>query len=1054
MAQFNIGLNAQIVGASNIRNFRSLVKSLGGDLHETTSELVELNGVQTRVSNMVIRNFGRMTAAQKAKIEATIADYRANRIWTSSSKEVTNASRQIATYLKNVERAQQAAARATTAHANALANLAQRQQILNQNQQIRVNQAASGRIQVANAQQALFNQRQAAIANAQQQRFNQQQQLNQQRHALAMQRISAYHRGTGGILPEGVVNGGIMKVLAYDALRRTLTNVYQQIGQIGDKIKDWTVEAVNFNDEMARSRTVFEGLGILGQKNPDGTQMTLKQAEQSTNPKAREAFAKSEQFASQMMNRLQSVTIETGQDMNEVISSARQLLPDLINKRKARGYDTSALLESPDMFANVTEKMVRMAAVLKMSDPGGRKLGWHMVALQELMSGTSGGAKDKGMEIVKSMRTREGIRISEKEALPIANAVNSGDLDKALELITAVMERSGQGASVALNQLANTLGTNLDAFQTALKIMAGDFTKPLWEGLKSRFNEIRLVMSKVLKTDSIRKNLENVGKIFEAAFVPAMKVITKAVDDFAKNPDKYIRMLRNFSMVTADGAAVWLSATMAIAKFTGSFLGITNGNMLNTQPIKNFMSQLDAFAPEFGEKFNKITQGMIDSLAPITENIVPGLKALTDTAEKFGKTISQIESALHVFKTIASIVNIAGTSIALFGHAFKEIIASILKLASGALAKLGINKKLDVGVFSRESLDQEYNKMMNWQMENFAQIAKQAGLIPESVDTTSLWDKLDRNSNDKTKIKDINAFFNSPEQLAESARLRKIMEEVALKYKKGTIPEAQYLNPAPNTATLKPATVKGFDGRQYKTGNLVEREPFKGESPKKYPTVLAQNLPLPKIPGAELGRKLTPSSDLPQQSVKALNDNTKALNNVASAILGKENKQLPAKNINTSTNVPNISLVSKVVPSPSPSPRQVQNVTVNRTNVQNVSNVKQTNQVAGVKSAQTKPVVTREIAKIEILNNKPISLDAAKVAQNIKISNKPIAINPNSMKMEYNFNFSGITVNANNPQEFIDKFVKLGKGSVTTQGPMPTSSPSPNPNKGAARGGY
>lgn len=340
--------------------------------------------------------------------------------------------------------------------------------------------------------------------------------------------------GRGGQFGEGGEGGpsGPMRVIAYDALRRVLTETYAMVSKIAGTFKDWIIEGVKFNDELVRAQTFFTSLGLIGMKGASGKDITVAEASVSSNVKIKQAYEKSSVAAEEMMNRMMAVSALTGQDLGEIVSSARQSMTDLLNKvNKTSGGKTSAFLENPKMFGDVSERMVKLASVLRMSDPQNRKLGFHMVGLQELFSGSTGGKKDTGLQNVLSILRREGIRIEQGVATEITKMVNKGDITGAMDVVEDALSRAGLGMVQLENMLNSTLQPAIDGAIMYAKIFNRIFTKALYENsLKPFFRSLLKTSDLIFRNKDKMAALEQIGAAFARSLDPIFLRLTQLLD--------------------------------------------------------------------------------------------------------------------------------------------------------------------------------------------------------------------------------------------------------------------------------------------------------------------------------------------------------------------------------------------------------------------------------------------------------------------------------------------------------------------------------------------
>lgn len=478
-------------------------------------------------------------------------------------------------------------------------------------------------------------------------RMQQQHQNNLQRIAAQNARTSRGSIGTGAGFV-GSVNSlpGVGKVIVYDALRRILTNIYQTVGKVGDEIVQWTKESIMFNDELARSKTVFQGFGLIGQKNADGTSMSLDQAKK--NPGMGPSMEKIGKFSDSMMRSMTRLSIETGQDMEEIIASSRQLSADLINKKTGPGGKSPILDEKMGReIIGTTKEMVGLAAALKASDPGGRALKWHMVAVQELFSGSSGNSKDKGMANVKSMLLREGIRIKEKEALPITQAVNKGDIAEASRLIQEVLDRAGQSTTTFKNLMANSLMPNIDAVKTAFKELSRQFHNPLFDYLLESFKYFRETSLKLLDNEKFAAYMKKVGMQFRNAFTPILIPIIDFFERIEKNPEGTLQpYIDTFLSITKNFNIIFANFMTGVIGFFRGLLGVNSKEAFDTSEMIKFSEQFATFGEDMGMQLRKFTEELSKAMKPITENFFPAMIAVGNVFVTLVKIVNPFIRAL------------------------------------------------------------------------------------------------------------------------------------------------------------------------------------------------------------------------------------------------------------------------------------------------------------------------------------------------------------------------------------------------------------------------
>lgn len=693
-ASFEVGLKVDVKGLNTVKDFRSGLGSLANDLSKVRiSEKETRNGITkltAEISNnltpaeaKLVRQLIKKAGAQATVTKVTKASEVATENLTDAVQDNEKALKDEADALKKAaketkdkeaadkraEKAERKLAEETRRHAAALKQLedklnavtkahsrraanATRNSFLVQNKvQDTDNNRFSNQQAIVGAQSAASQTRHTNAVLRQQAAHQLQLQRMQLQHQNAMQRIAAYNRSNrGGFGPNGGVVGnvgslpGVGKVIAYDALRRILTNIYQTVGRVGDEIVEWTKNSIMFNDEMERSKIVFQGFGLIGQKNKDGSAMSLMDAKK--NPAMANSVDKLTKFSEGMIGRMVALSAETGQSSEEIIASSRQLMADLINKKTKKG-GTSPLLDDKmsTELSNTTEEMVRLAAVLKMSDPGGRALKWHMVPIQELFSGSSGNAKDGGLQNVRSMMLREGIKIREEDAKPIAQAVNKGDIAKASELIQKVLEKAGQGVTTFSNLLEYTLMPNIDAIKTAFGYLSGVMNNPLYQHLIVAGIKYRKIMLNLMKDDGFLALMKDYGVKFRNAFRP---LITPVNDFFQKlrdtKGDSLKPYLDTFMSVTKNFNIIFANFIKGVVGFFSGLLGVNSKDAFDAGPMIRFSEQFAHHGEVFGKQMRKMSEKIMEAVAPLERNFFP---AMTTLGEMFIKLTDWIEPLIR-----------------------------------------------------------------------------------------------------------------------------------------------------------------------------------------------------------------------------------------------------------------------------------------------------------------------------------------------------------------------------------------------------------------------
>lgn len=364
---------------------------------------------------------------------------------------------------------------------------------------------------------------------------------------------------------------GPMRVIAYDLVRRTLTEIYGLVNKIGNSISNWIIDGIKFNDELTRSQMFFTSLGLLGFKGITGQQMTVAEASVSKDPKVSEMYNKSVANSEKVMRRMMAVSALTGQDLGEIVSSTRQSMTDLLNKLNKEGKP-GTYLKNVDALNDVSERMVKLASVLRMADPQNRKLSFHMVGLQELFSGTTGEGKDKkkesaGLQNVRSLLMREGIRIGEERARKITQYVNTGNLQAAMDVVQDALERSGLGFEQLSNMMNSTLQPAIDGTMMYLRIFNKIFTTDLYNQVVKPFFQATLKHFAIMEQNkTFVSGIEKIGRQFADA-------ADSIIDDFAGIID-YITLVPDFS--TKEGRAQYDKMSKEVLGFFTTMTGMEN----------------------------------------------------------------------------------------------------------------------------------------------------------------------------------------------------------------------------------------------------------------------------------------------------------------------------------------------------------------------------------------------------------------------------------------------------------------------------------------------
>jgi type IV secretory pathway VirB2 component (pilin) len=435
----------------------------------------------------------------------------------------------------------------------------------------------------------------------------------------------------GGADLAGKSVSGPMRVIAYDLVRRSLTEIYGLANKVSKSISEWIVDGIKFNDELARSQTFFTSLGILGFKGVTGGQMTIAEASVSKDPKVADMYKKSVTNSETVMRKLMAVSAMTGQDLGEIVSATRQSMTDLLNKINKDGKP-GVYLQNVDTLNNVTERMVKLASVLRMADPQNRKLSFHMVGLQELFSGTTGtGEKGKkesaGLQNVKSLLMREGIKIGEERARQITQYVNKGNLEAAMDVVQDALERSGLGFEQLANMMNSTLQPAIDGTKMYLRIFNKIFTTDLYNRVLKPFFQATLRHFSLMEQDKVFVGaIEKLGRQFSDVTNDIILDFTKVIDYMTLIPDystkegraKYSinnkevagffttqTELQNVISTIGGGAKVMYAIFKVIAQFMMGLMGSRDGSQLAdvAKQIEGFGKAAKRFGAQLREAF-------------------------------------------------------------------------------------------------------------------------------------------------------------------------------------------------------------------------------------------------------------------------------------------------------------------------------------------------------------------------------------------------------------------------------------------------------------------
>jgi hypothetical protein len=355
-------------------------------------------------------------------------------------------------------------------------------------------------------------------------------------------------------------------------------------------------------------------------------------------------------------DRMRTISSETGQEFSRVAGAAKSLMADVLDKMNKTGGG-NALLQKPDEVIKVTEGLIRLGAVMRMSDPMGRNLSQQIFPLQEILSGTSG----KGAaELFTSLRKRTGIKISGQDANQIAAAVNAGNLSKMMELLSNRMARAGVAVTMIADLFKNTLSPNIDSiraqFSSLFMSMFGEFYDSVLGGAKF----LRTMLTKMSFGQSLPNSIQTQMKAFGTTFIKTMvesflgttpTKIGKA-DLFLKgffdqsvltNPmsaqNTIFSSIKNtiLSMIPATKAFV----NVLFQFFTG-LLGLDSkaGRADMFKTIERSLNMIAPMAKEFGSSLAEVSKNIVKA-APAMMYFALGIQQFTESVSSFLSPIMQ-----------------------------------------------------------------------------------------------------------------------------------------------------------------------------------------------------------------------------------------------------------------------------------------------------------------------------------------------------------------------------------------------------------------------------
>lgn len=523
------------------------------------------------------------------------------------------------------------------------------------------------------------------------------------RHLYELEQMG---RQAGGVFQ----NFPVLKVFAFDMLRRTFSSMYQMVNDIGNRLTGWFTESIKFNDEIKRSESFFTSLGLLGLKGAQGGQITLAEAKGSKDPMIQKAFNQSTENSRKLMLDMMAISAETGQDLQEVVGSTRQATTDLLNKMVKEGKD-NPYLKTPEVFNDVSNRMVRLASVLRMSDPGNRKLSFHMVGLQELFSGTTEGKKDSGLANVLSLMRREGIKVGKAYATEISKLVNAGKLKEAMDVVEMVLTRSGLGLEQISNFMSETLQPSIDGTIMFLKVFGAVFTTEIYDNFRFFFQELVNQFSQMKKNEAFIQMLKRLGTTLNSVLEPVLIRILGILDNINKNPIKAEKQINDAIKVFGQGIQITTNLLEAFGLFMMGFLGGGESEGLKTfvdateylvkharsagESVRWFADKLMKYSPAIiGALIVGKIVSMVVTIMTFWTSVFGYLSAMVDAGSKWavmGLRVARIISSLNFIGLLITI--------GLFAWQFRDQIKTVMENAFTLfknIIKTGFNKIIDV----------------------------------------------------------------------------------------------------------------------------------------------------------------------------------------------------------------------------------------------------------------------------------------------------------------------------------------------------------------------
>jgi DNA-binding phage protein len=488
-----------------------------------------------------------------------------------------------------------------------------------------------------------------------------------------------------------------------------LNFVYSTTLKIGKAIYKWTLESIKFNDEMKRSQTYFTSLGLLGMKNADGTQLTIQQAKASQDKNVQTRFQKSEKVSKDFMNKLMGVSAMTGQDFNEIVSASRQGMSDLINKLSKDGK-VNPYAQNPEMLNELSIRIAKMGAVLKMSDPGNRNLGYHIFPIMEALGGSnSTTGKSKGMDNAVSMRKRENIKIHEADMAYITQMVNAGKMIEAFDRLDKVMSQAGLGVEQLANMMTETLQPALDATTMFAKMFGTQLTSVLYDKARGFFKELIISLSRMSQDKRVGLSIKRISDRFAHSFDYLVLKIAGIIDRLERSPEDAEATINNIIDNFQISLQIVSDSVEGIARFMAGFLGSTDSDK-SLQGVANSIHSIMLNSYKYGAKFREVANVFVDIFKVIADNA--GLVATAAAALGISSVAGAAAVGAGGMATTVAATGLATAGVIAFAEAAAAIITGAAAVAAilAAIIVLGVVIKLIYEYLTRSDSNEEKAK--------------------------------------------------------------------------------------------------------------------------------------------------------------------------------------------------------------------------------------------------------------------------------------------------------------------------------------------------------